>query len=362
MSIETEFESTITNVKNAYQGLDNLGATIPQNKTIENIKSCLDEIYNNLPKTDYQEGTEVTLSNTLKGKLDYDNGVVGIGQSSQESTQGYNLANLNGMNNTTNNGVTFTINKENGLTKSVKVNGTSVDYDSYCIGTVYLLPAGTYVVYGNGVTNNIITQIVNDTQTAQLGYSGKDDNTMTLEQDTNIIIRLRVTVGATINNVEVKPIIATTSGKAFEPYTGGYSSPSPNWEQEIKYVRGKNRFNSEIEVGAFNNSGLNSPADNRLRSKSYVEVTPNTTYTLSWATTENARCDVIEYAKNDFTTAQIKRVNNGYVASPLTFTTSSTTNYIRLYIASTDDSSTSVSDISNIQLEERHSSHSIPSI
>lgn len=83
MSIETEFQSTIQNVQNAYNGLNNLGATIPQNKTIENIKSCLDEIYDNLPKTEYQEGTEVTIENGLKGKLDFDNGVVGIGQTEQ---------------------------------------------------------------------------------------------------------------------------------------------------------------------------------------------------------------------------------------------------------------------------------------
>ena len=52
-------------------------------KTIENIKSCLDEIYDNLPKTEYQEGTLINLGVTSKGKLDYDNGVVGIGQSEQ---------------------------------------------------------------------------------------------------------------------------------------------------------------------------------------------------------------------------------------------------------------------------------------
>ena len=88
MSIETEFQSTIQNVQNAYNGLDNLGATIPQNKTIENIKSCLDEIYDNLPKTSFQTGTEVTLENCLKGKLDFDEDsgkkVVGIGQTEQK--------------------------------------------------------------------------------------------------------------------------------------------------------------------------------------------------------------------------------------------------------------------------------------
>ena len=108
MSIETEFQSTIQNVQNAYNGLNNLGATIPQNKTIENIKSCLDEIYDNLPKTEYQEGTEVNLGKTLKGKLDFEDGIVGIGDTYQYSTQGINLFYINKADdNRTWNGVTI---------------------------------------------------------------------------------------------------------------------------------------------------------------------------------------------------------------------------------------------------------------
>lgn len=66
------------------QKINNLGGTIDDNTTFRQYANQLQTIYDNLPKTEYQEGTEITLSNTLKGKLDYENGVVGIGQASQK--------------------------------------------------------------------------------------------------------------------------------------------------------------------------------------------------------------------------------------------------------------------------------------
>lgn len=66
--------------------INNLGGSIDNNTTFRNYANQLQTIYDNLPKTSYQEGTEVNLGVTTKGKLDYDNGVVGIGQSSQDGT------------------------------------------------------------------------------------------------------------------------------------------------------------------------------------------------------------------------------------------------------------------------------------
>ena len=202
--------------------INNLGGSIDDNTTFRQYANQLQTIYDNLPKTSYQEGTEVNLGVTSKGKLDYENGVVGIGQSEQDGT-----------------------------------------------------PTPSTPITINSVTGN----------------------------------------------------------------------------QDV-VVSGKNIFNSEIELGAYDNNGLNISANNRLRSKTYVSVEPNTQYTLSWETTKNAKVDIIEYTKNDYSTPQIQRVNNGYVVSPIVFTTTSTTKYIRLYIASTGDSTTSITDISNIQLEQ----------
>ena len=68
------------------QKINNLGGSIDEQTTFRNYANQLQNVYDNLPKTEYQEGTEVNLGVTSKGKLDYDNGVVGIGQSSQDGT------------------------------------------------------------------------------------------------------------------------------------------------------------------------------------------------------------------------------------------------------------------------------------
>ena len=74
------------------QAINNIGGEVTDETTFREYVNQLENAYDNLPKTEYQEGTEVNLGKTLKGKLDYENGVVGIGQSSQETTQGYNAA------------------------------------------------------------------------------------------------------------------------------------------------------------------------------------------------------------------------------------------------------------------------------
>lgn len=68
MSIANEFDSTIENIKSDYEGLENLGADLTNvNKNIQNIRTCLDTIYDNLPKTT-GEGSNLSLT-TLKGRI-----------------------------------------------------------------------------------------------------------------------------------------------------------------------------------------------------------------------------------------------------------------------------------------------------
>ena len=69
MSVETEVTSMIQNIKDDYEGIENLGVDLTNiDKNIQNIRTCLDTIYTNLPKVT-GDGTEVTLTPTLKGKL-----------------------------------------------------------------------------------------------------------------------------------------------------------------------------------------------------------------------------------------------------------------------------------------------------
>ena len=85
MAISDKIRSIETHLRADYKSLEKLGETAT-NKNIENIAGLVDSIYNKFPKTSYAEGSNITLSNTLKGKLDFEDGIVGYGQTSQEGT------------------------------------------------------------------------------------------------------------------------------------------------------------------------------------------------------------------------------------------------------------------------------------
>ena len=83
MAISDKLEYLNETKQELKQKINNLGGSIDEQTTFRNYANQLQNVYDNLPKTEYQEGTEVNLGKTSKGKLDYDNGVVGIGQSEQ---------------------------------------------------------------------------------------------------------------------------------------------------------------------------------------------------------------------------------------------------------------------------------------
>ena len=66
------------------QAINNIGGEVTDETTFRNYANQLQNVYDNLPKTEYQEGTEINLGVTSKGKLDFENGVVGIGQTEQD--------------------------------------------------------------------------------------------------------------------------------------------------------------------------------------------------------------------------------------------------------------------------------------
>ena len=71
MSIADKITSITGHLEDDYTALETLGVSV-ENRNIENIKDMANQIYNKFPKTEYQEGSNITLENTLKGKLDFD--------------------------------------------------------------------------------------------------------------------------------------------------------------------------------------------------------------------------------------------------------------------------------------------------
>lgn len=352
MSIETEFQSTIQNVQNAYNKLDNLGATIPQNKTIENISECLEEIYTNLPKTSFQTGTEVTLENCLKGKLDFeeDNGkkVVGIGQSEQYSTKGYQLLDLKNGSYSSNN---ITANVNNG---TITMSGTA------SANTFIAIPCNTNYNIAVGST---ITISANNSTTAdvriRIDNSGTLDTSLDTINKANTInvstalygnqIYLRVQNGTTLNNFTFKPMLEKGStAHDWEPYVGNTQSPSPSYPQLVKIARGKNICNLSIvgQVPSVSNGQLVASPNGACTD--YIDIDNTEHYMLSFGGL--AYMYVFLYGADKTYLGYQQYTSGSYDIS--TIANYNQAKYIRVR---TDNINVST----NVQLEERKCSYSI---
>lgn len=285
MAISDKIESIENHLKADYNSIEKL-VDVNVDKNIENIASLVDSIYDKFPKTDFAEGSNITLSNTLKGKLDFENDIVGYGQTEQKSYDGYNELNLQDYTETIN-GVTITI--KNGV---IMLNGNSTNYTTKAIPQATSSQFnGEYNLnyeYVSGTTNNTANlNLYNGSEEIATLYFGNlsRNQSVTFNEDT-ISIRIYFHNNAEFNNYIIKPMLykgAYDSTKTFEPYVGGTASPNPSYKQEIEVVRGKNLFDKDnanilnANLTSYTNISTNSPSNRTL----YIPIKPNTTYTIS---------------------------------------------------------------------------------
>ena len=141
-----------------YKSLNKMGVSA-ENQNIQNIAGLVDEIYNNAPKTSYQEGSNVTLQNCLKAKMDFED--YG-GDTKQDSTNGYKLFNLNAVDTTQINIIgtekEFTITQKNNITNiplptTFKAN-TQYTFSGYYSSTK--ANSSLRITYTDNTTENIV--------------------------------------------------------------------------------------------------------------------------------------------------------------------------------------------------------------
>lgn len=324
------------------QKINNLGGDITNQTTFRQYAEQLQNVYDNAPKTSYAEGSNITLSNTLKGKLDFEDSIVGYGDTEQETTEGYNMIKWTSTQNSI-----VTINNDGTIT----LNGTSIGF-SLNFNTITLQANKTY---------SVICKLISGSVSAPSGtaigimsllgnYAWLQDNvrnTYTPTSDTN-----RTSAWVAENAVFTNAVFQIWAyegniDKTYEPYTNG-ASPNPSYPQDIEVVRGKNLFDGELESGEYENStGEKKTTAERYRNANYIKVSPNTTYTFSINGTSQ-KYVVYEYT-NSKTFIQYLSPTTG------TFTTSSTTGYINFRNYAADYTS----DWANlkIQLEKRKFSY-----
>ena len=188
---------------------------------------------------DYVEsiGENITLDNTEASLLKIDL----KGQTNQDTTTGTNLIDTRGGATLTDNGITFTPTyNSKGDLESIKVNGTASAMTTYQFPNYVTLKAGTYYI-SKGGTNNVYMLIV-DSGGSSYVTTKDSESSFTLSADKSVKLYLRVMSGTAITNAILYPMVATTSGATYEPYTYG-ASPNPNYPQPVKIVSGDNSIN-----------------------------------------------------------------------------------------------------------------------
>ena len=180
------------------------------------------------------------------------------GYTEQQTYSGKNLINPT-IDSTTNNGVTFTKQKDG----SYKISGAFEDATTSSYITILSnksLPIGEYILSGGVDANAHIRLIKLTGEVAESYYTYGGDVEFSITNETSTITMILVlNPGTTVASQIFKPMvrIVTETDATYEPYVGGIASPNPDYPQEINGLAkggaievktcGKNLINPTID-------------------------------------------------------------------------------------------------------------------
>lgn len=175
-------------------------------------------------------------------------GIAMQGWTEQDSTTGAQLLNLT-ENTVTNSGITC-VSEGSIITISgerVVDSGGRLTY----VTSAFTLQPGTYR-FSYEKFNDVNSSILNATLVKQVDNEVLD-NAFTLAEETNLYIGVNIVRGKTADNAIIRCMLnAGSTALPYEPYTGGQSSPNPDYPQEItsagKYDEGAGKYQYEVKL------------------------------------------------------------------------------------------------------------------
>lgn len=186
---------------------------------------------------------------------------------------------------TSNNGIIFTANADGTVTANNTATANaqlSIQIPSSLVGDYYFtINAGNDTnafAYIWDVTANARAKQWNGTSACLNAEANNNREVQLVSGHTNRFV-LYVSSGKTLNNFVFRPMITakTETNFTFEPYSN--ICPITGASDVEICVRGHNQWDEEWEVGGINAStGENEASSNRIRSKNYIPVLPNTQY------------------------------------------------------------------------------------
>lgn len=243
--------SYIAEAKAAIEGKTALSlASIPEDYTTVNnmAEEALREKANTIKME--TEGETITVSDSA------DNALLGLkifGKTTQVTTTGAQLIPYpyHSTSNATDE-VRWVMNND----RSISVSGTASVQRWYALALYLPLTAGTYTVSGcpSGGAYNKYWLYIQRKSDGYVWYEVGDGLTfeVTADDSFDIVVNVGPEAGS-VSNLTFYPMLSSGSdAKAYEFYSGGFASPSPNWPQELvsigdnsgvtTYVAGRNLF------------------------------------------------------------------------------------------------------------------------
>ena len=237
-------------------------------------------------------------------------------------------------------------------TYQMKINGTATNNGTaQCNNSITLKP-GNYVFQisfesGNIISNNINTEFIlrnttTDTNVVAINVTDTNNKSVafTLTEETIIRPRIYVRTNVSFSNavINLNVIEGSTPDYVFEPYTGGIPSPSPEFPQSVKTVKGI------VNLYDKTTNSINNTSNTRLQTSGYIAL-PAGTYTISY--TGNINQLYIMYYDSNHT----KIGETNWTSGNVTFTYNQDYEY-KFTFRKSGDANIIPSDIDNIQIVE----------
>ena len=195
------------------------------------------------------------------------------------------------------------------------------------------------------LTTRYLQYCLYDSSKTFISLNNFTDGTPITTSNTNVkYIRFKMTGpvngSMTIDDINFMVVSGTTTPTTYEAYTGASYPISlgdielckiGDYQDSIKKSTGKNLCNTTFELGGIDTTtGQNGSGTDRVRTKDYVEVKPNTTYTLSGV--QGSRIVCFYNSSKAYLSYEVV----GSQSTSGTFITPNDTSYIRWYIIQTN--------------------------
>lgn len=193
----------------------------------------------------YAEGIDISV---VDSSDDHIRGLTIFGKTTQAKTNGYQLFDAINLRSNTLLGATVTNNGDGSFTVSGSgtLTGTYSNhtYDYSHEETIRLLRPGTYTLKSGIVTHPYVyVQLRNASGnvlniTSSVNAIATNVVTQAMLDDPNLYLRIGFygVEGTAIAPGTIKPILYIDGDGTWEPYSGGYASPSPEWAQELDSI------------------------------------------------------------------------------------------------------------------------------